>query len=109
MWLGADAEDEVPLHADSGAMVEIIGRPLDLALAFVQSNERALDGKIVELFWVDAGEFSGDELFAQVAGRRGRRSSRIAPAREGKDQHRVSQRGAALEVQRIHVHLIYHK
>ena len=73
MGLSANAEHKISFDTDSGAVIEIIGRPVDLAhFAIIQSNHWTLPVKIIKLFGIDAGKLFAHQLIDQVSNR-GRR------------------------------------
>jgi hypothetical protein len=70
MWFSANAEHKIFFDTDSGAVIKIIGRPMDLAhFTLIQSNHWTLPVKIIKLFGVDAGELFAHQLIDQVSHR----------------------------------------
>src|SRR3954471_22060846 len=105
MRLRADSEDEIALDAETGAVMEIVSRPMDLALETVgELHVRPLKGKVIEIFRIDRGKFRRHQLLGQVAHGGRRRGAGIAPAAESEDQCRPSERRDSIKAERVRCH-----
>ena len=81
---------------------------MDLPLQSVrQPDLGTLDGKVVKVFRIDAGEFSGDKLLAKVTGGGRGRGAGVAPTGKREDQHRAPERRPALEDKGVRAHSFY--
>ena len=86
LGFGADTEDKIPFDAHTRTIVKVIGGPVNFTqLAFRQTHDGPLHGKVIEIFGIDAGKFFSQQLIHQIADRRGSGGARVAPTGEGEE------------------------
>src|SRR5918999_3164201 len=105
MRLNADAEHEIPLNTETGAIKKLVVGPMNFPdFTFREAHHRALPVEVVKLFRINGSELLRHQLIAEITNRRRRRGTGVTPAGKGKKQHRIAQRRAAPVNKRIDSH-----